>query len=334
MFWRRGSIATECGRADHSGSSQVEGSNVLRSMQWRRLARAGVAVLFALTGSRALAVDVDETPDIIKITTLRESALAYETGDGMPQDMPRAIALYCEAARYGDAKSQFDLGLMYAYGRGVDRSDRMASFFLQAAAGQGVEQAQNMLKLMGEPTGSIPDCMRDPVAAKNNFVNPPKAIAKYEVPLLAPGSIVALVKQIAPQYSVPAPLVFAIMEAESNFNSVAISPRNAQGLMQLMPDTAARFRVRNAFDPAQNVRGGVAYLRWLLAYFEGDVALVAAAYNAGERAVERYRGVPPFLETRAYVRRIVAAVGPVADSYDNTVVEPSAYMRQIRDRQR
>ena len=79
--------------------------------------------------------------------------------------------------------------------------------------------------------------------------------------------------------------------------------------MQLIPDTAARFKVRNPMDPAQNIRGGMAYLRWLMAYFEGDIALVAAAYNAGEGAVERYRGVPPYAETRAYVRRILAAMG-------------------------
>ncbi len=74
--------------------------------------------------------------------------------------------------------------------------------------------------------------------------------------------------------------------------------------MQLIPDTAARFNVKKPFDPAQNIRGGIAYLRWLLAYFEGDVALVAAAYNAGESTVERYRGVPPYAETRLYVKRI------------------------------
>ena len=75
---------------------------------------------------------------------------------------------------------------------------------------------------------------------------------------------------------------------------MALSPKNAKGLMQLIPATAARFNVRNPYDPAQNIRGGIAYLSWLLAYFEGDVTLVAAAYNAGEGAVERYRGVPPY----------------------------------------
>ena len=102
--------------------------------------------------------------------------------------------------------------------------------------------------------------------------------------------------------------------------------------MQLIPETAARFRVKNPFDPAQNIRGGVAYLRWLLAYFEGDVALVAAAYNAGERTVERYRGVPPYSETRAYVQRILSAVGAIAQPYDPSVTAPSAQLRAMRPR--
>jgi len=110
----------------------------------------------------------------------------------------------------------------------------------------------------------------------------------------------------------------------------AVSPKQAQGLMQLIPDTALRFKVRNAMDPAQNIRGGMAYLRWLMAYFEGDVALVAAAYNAGERAVERYRGVPPYAETRDYVRRILAAVGTLAHPFDASVTAPSPTLPLMR----
>ena len=93
--------------------------------------------------------------------------------------------------------------------------------------------------------------------------------------------------------------------------------------MQLIPETSERFQVKNPYDPAQNIRGGLSYLRWLLAYFEGDVALVAAAYNAGEGKVERYRGVPPYLETRAYVQRILKAVGTAIHPFDRTVTQPS-----------
>jgi soluble lytic murein transglycosylase-like protein len=165
-------------------------------------------------------------------------------------------------------------------------------------------------------------------------VAPPEPVEEPpEPPITAPRPSLDLVSKLAPQYQVPPRLVLAVIEAESNFNRLAVSPKNAQGLMQLIPETAQRFGVKNAFDPAQNVRGGIAYLRWLLAYFEGDVALVAAAYNAGERAVERHLGVPPFLETRAYVRRILAAVRPKTP-FDASVVEPSPHLKLIRERQR
>jgi soluble lytic murein transglycosylase-like protein len=94
--------------------------------------------------------------------------------------------------------------------------------------------------------------------------------------------------------------------------------------MQLIPGTAARFGVRNIKDPVQNIRGGMAYLRWLMAYFEGDVRLVAAAYNAGERAVERYLGVPPYAETRLYVLKILAAIGGQATHPFDAAVTPSS----------
>jgi soluble lytic murein transglycosylase-like protein len=93
--------------------------------------------------------------------------------------------------------------------------------------------------------------------------------------------------------------------------------------MQLIPDTAARFNVSNAFDPVQNIRGGLAYLRWLLAYFRGNVRLVAAAYNAGEGTVNRYRGIPPYPETRIYVKRIIDFFGRGDHRYDATVTEAS-----------
>jgi soluble lytic murein transglycosylase-like protein len=95
------------------------------------------------------------------------------------------------------------------------------------------------------------------------------------------------------------------------------------GLMQLIPDTAKRFGVRNAFDPQQNIRGGMAYLRWLLAYYQGDVKLVAAAYNAGEGNVDKHRGVPPFAETQDYVRRVVERFGSAPHPFDARVTGPS-----------
>jgi hypothetical protein len=99
-------------------------------------------------------------------------------------------------------------------------------------------------------------------------------------------------------------LVRAIIHAESAFNPNAVSRVGAQGLMQLMPATAARFGVSEAFVPAENIKGGVSYLAWLLKRFDGDISRVAAGYNAGEGAVDRYDGVPPYEETMRFVERV------------------------------
>ena len=296
-----------------------------------RFLRRHVPVMLCCAALPAWAA-AQEATDATLVADLRQEAVAYEHGNGVTRDGPRAAALYCRAARLGDAASQFDLGWMYAYGRGVKRDDALAAFFFQAAAGQGIEQAKTMLAQVGAPSAEPPDCMRAPAAPLPEFEPAPQQAAPA-LPASAPKAIVALVKKMAPQYRVPPHLVLAIMQAESNFDAAAVSPRNAQGLMQLIPDTAARFRVKNPFDAAQNIRGGLAYLRWLLAYFEGDVALVAAAYNAGEGTVERYRGVPPYDETRAYVRRILAAVGAL-QPFDASITEPSPQLHLIREPQR
>ena len=105
-------------------------------------------------------------------------------------------------------------------------------------------------------------------------------------------------------HGVSTQLVRAVIQVESDFDSLARSSKGAQGLMQLMPDTARQLGVSNAFDPRQNIFAGVRYLRVLLDMFGGDVSLATAAYNAGATAVQRYNGVPPFKETRGYVAKI------------------------------
>ena len=112
------------------------------------------------------------------------------------------------------------------------------------------------------------------------------------------------IRSAATQHGVDEAIVRAIIHAESSFNANAMSRVGAQGLMQLMPATARRFGVSNAFDAGQNIRGGVQYLAWLLKRYNGDLALAAAGYNAGEGAVDKYKGVPPYSETRRYVERV------------------------------
>ena len=114
----------------------------------------------------------------------------------------------------------------------------------------------------------------------------------------------ALVKRLASRTGLDARLVMAVIAAESAFDDHAVSQRNAMGLMQLTPETAARFGVRDPFDPEQNIRGGTTYLRWLLERFSGNLTLALAAYNAGEKTVEYYGGVPPFAETVEYINRV------------------------------
>lgn len=113
------------------------------------------------------------------------------------------------------------------------------------------------------------------------------------------------IKEIAGRYGVSASLVESVIRAESAFNPSAISRKGAQGLMQLMPQTASSLGVRNAFDPKQNIEGGVRHLRYLIDRYPGNLTLAVAAYNAGEGAVDRYRGVPPFPETQDYVRKVL-----------------------------
>ncbi|MFA6094289.1 MAG: lytic transglycosylase domain-containing protein [Candidatus Paceibacterota bacterium] len=135
------------------------------------------------------------------------------------------------------------------------------------------------------------------------FCQPVKRAAN---PPKQPQQIADLVARLAPAYTLDPALVTAVIAQESGFNPKARSPKQAQGLMQLLPTTAQRFGVRFPFDPEDNLRGGMAYLHWLLRRFQGDVALTLAAYNAGENAVARYQGIPPYPETRQYVHSIMA----------------------------
>ena len=114
-----------------------------------------------------------------------------------------------------------------------------------------------------------------------------------------------IINSCALEYGVDKSLVKAVIHAESGYNPSAVSSKGAQGLMQLMPKTAQGLKVANSLDPADNIRGGVRYLRFLLDTFKGDVALALAAYNAGLSKVAKYGGIPPYQETRNYVAKVM-----------------------------
>ncbi len=123
----------------------------------------------------------------------------------------------------------------------------------------------------------------------------------------------SLIEEAAGRHKVSPGLVKAMIRVESNFNPDAVSNKGCKGLMQLLPDTAKRFGVKDIFDPTQNLEGGVKYLRFLLDYFKNDLSLALAGYNAGENAVTRYKGIPPYRETKDYVKKVTTLYQPTTD---------------------
>jgi hypothetical protein len=143
------------------------------------------------------------------------------------------------------------------------------------------------------------------------------------------------VSQTAGHYGLDPRLVDAVIRVESHYDPRAVSPKGAMGLMQLIPATAERFGVGNPFDPTQNIRGGVQYLRYLLNLFDGDLPLALAAYNSGEHAVERSQGVPDIPETQSYVRKVTQFYGKRGQVYAHrpAAVPAQAPVYQYLDRE-
>ena len=223
----------------------------------------------------------------------------YARGVGVDKDTQKAVRLFCKSARKGDTDAMFELGQIYAFGGGVKRDwDLAAAWYYQAGKGKS-RKAQTMLQIL-KVKGTPKRKATCPLGTRTR-------IATRRHP--ASGEIARMVRSMAPRYRLDPNLVLAVIETESNFNPKALSPKNAQGLMQLIPATAARFGVDDVWDPKQNLHGGMAYLRWLLDHFDGDIKLALAGYNAGEKAVERHGGIPPYAETQAYVKRIIGRIG-------------------------
>ena len=124
-----------------------------------------------------------------------------------------------------------------------------------------------------------------------------------------PSNVREMVDRAAERYALEPSLIHSVIRVESNYNANAISSAGAEGLMQLIPSTARRFGVNNSFHPAQNIEGGARYLKYLLQLYRGDERLALAAYNAGEGAVNKYRGIPPYPETQNYVYQVGKRLG-------------------------
>jgi len=279
--------------------------------------------------------------------TLVELAVKYEHAEGVTRDYPMAVALYCRAARLGNADAQYALGWMYANGRGVSKDDGVAAQLFAMADEQGHEHARKMARYTQSSATltPLPACLlpEKVIVLEKEDEHDNKAGLEREAGsekvagnddgnsinddyVYQKGPIFKLVQQLAPRYGVDPRLAMAVISVESGFNVRAVSPKNAQGLMQLIPETAQRFRVKNTFDAKENIQGGLAYLQWLLAFFKGDVSLVAAAYNAGERTVEKYRGIPPYPETQGYVRKITRLYKTPSHPYRANLVEASTFV--------
>lgn len=304
-------------------------------MRYRILIRSiGFASILAIKTSAAFADTADIQPSKIteppKIQALLSAAKNHEKNLNKPEEAWKAAVSYCEASRLGSLEAQYRLGMLYKFGKGVAANPAYAAALFSLASSQGHAEALGMLDSVSLTSTELPPCItgeilpeRAPAASASKFNSHGAIDQRLESLPDAKRWIIDLVDSIANHYDIDPKLVLTIIAVESNFNVGAKSPKNAMGLMQLIPDTADRFNIKNAYDATQNIKGGVRYLRWLLSYYRGDVALAAAAYNAGEKAVDRYRGVPPYTETKSYVKRVLQLYRLQSHPYDEELAKPS-----------
>ncbi|MDX7876639.1 lytic transglycosylase domain-containing protein [Aeromonas veronii] len=242
------------------------------------------------------------------MTALRQGQAAQHSGN-----LQKAIALYCVAASTGNPEGYFRIGRLLATGPASVRSAKMANSYLAMAIRLGNQQASRYYnpRVGNAPMGD--QCGVGMRGGQGSYFALPSTPFNVEAYLArqSPGKqkLATMLRHAAKRHQVDVRLVLAIAIAESNLESRAVSAKNAQGVMQLIPETQQRFGVTQPFDPAQNIKGGVSYLKWLDRHFDGDWVLISAAYNAGEKAVERYGGIPPYDETREYVKRVLYFAG-------------------------
>lgn len=233
---------------------------------------------------------------------------ALRQGAAMERSNPRqAIAHYCNAASLGNPEAYYRIGRLLASGPQGIRSARHANAYLAMAMRLGSQQAARYYnpRVGNAPLGS---CGVGGGSGGAPWVHP--GVPFDQDSYLARQStskqkLAGMIRQAAKRHRVDPQLALAIAIAESNLNSLAVSPKQAQGVMQLIPETQARFGVTRPFDAEQNIRGAMIYLKWLEQQFGPDWIRISAAYNAGEQAVVRYGGVPPYQETQEYVQRVL-----------------------------
>ncbi|OGA94885.1 MAG: lytic transglycosylase [Burkholderiales bacterium RIFCSPHIGHO2_12_FULL_61_11] len=276
------------------------------------------------------------------VRRLMQQAKALESAADTNDNAWQVAVRYCEASRLGSIEGQYQLGMLYAFGKGVPESRALAAALFSQAASQGHAKAGQMLDNVQMTSVELPACVstaelpeKAPLASMAGL---PFGLASGSTPsidrflLSLPSNkrwIIPLATTLSAWYSLDPKLVLSVIAVESNFEHGALSPKAAMGLMQLIPGTAQRFNVRNAYNATQNLRGGMAYLRWLLSYYRGNIVYALAAYNAGEGRVDRYKGVPPFPETRAYVRRVIGLYGGVSHGFDEDLTAAPPWLQAL-----
>ena len=247
-----------------------------------------------------------------------EMGLIFQYGQaGVAKDHEKALTWFCRAAYQGSAFGQKNLGWMFLIGQGVERDEAIAAYWFEQAAALGDDYSQRLLQQL-DKGAEEPENVCAHVAS-------PEWLGK-RCRRSHCRRIVETVERLAPQFGLDSNLVLSVIAAESAFKPRVCSQKNACGLMQLMPLTAKRFGVRDLKDLEQNIRGGMAYLQWLLAYFQGDLRFALAGYNAGEGSVVKYRGIPPYPETEKYVKRIIEDYGKTRHAYRKNWIKPSRIM--------
>ncbi|MBL8394319.1 MAG: lytic transglycosylase domain-containing protein [Candidatus Accumulibacter sp.] len=269
--------------------------------------RRGVLLFFLLAlGLVAAPLRAEHELEAPRVRAALEQGQMAEQGIGIRKNPLLAIALYCDAGTMGSPEGFFRVGRILASGPHGLRNPRLANAYLALAARLGNQQALQYYDPRVENAILGDECGVFAAEAARRGFDLEGYLARQSA---AKQRLTRLIRNVAPQYKIDPRLALAIALTESNLDAAAVSPQNAQGVMQLIPATQQRFGVSRPFDPEQNIRGALAYLQWLHKRFAGDWRLMAAAYNAGEGSIERYGGMPPYRETQEYVRRVLHFAG-------------------------